>query len=153
MNKPRFPIITIYNKSLDIIPTESHINKASIFGIFKGNLDSVAFDGDGKKWTYKLISDKVKDTFLTRFLANTFYNPVVDVTPIWTNTDIYKVQELKTTINELIDKDYDILTQFVESETLKQEINKSTSFNDISKVLNKYVFDVNEEELMKEETE
>ena len=88
---------------------------------------------------------------MTKLLANTFYNPLVDVQPRWTNTGNYKLIELKTVINACIDKDNHVLTQFIEPDKLKKVINYSNTFDEICQTLFKYVFDVDEKELLKEE--
>ena len=143
MNIPKFPIISIYNHSLDIIIVEQELTTATVLGVIKGGLDTFAFDSAGIKWTYKLKTDKVNDNFWTRLLANTFYNPVVNVIPEWTILGKYDNEELKGIIINFVDKDDDILTQFVEAETLKVEINKCTSFEEICAVLNENIFEFN----------
>jgi hypothetical protein len=144
MNTPEFPIISIYNHSLDLILVEKELTTATVLGIIKGGADTFAFDCAGNKWTYKLKTDKVNDNFWTRLLANTFYNPVVNVIPEWTILGKYDNEELKGTIINLVDKDDDILTQFVEAETLKVEINKCTSFEEIYAALNENIFEFKE---------
>jgi hypothetical protein len=140
MKGPKFPIISIYNNSLNIISSEMELTHATVIGIIKGSVDSFAFDTDGNKWNYYLKSDRVKDNFRTRLLANTIYNPVVNVIPQWNKTGSYHINELKDVIKRQINQDDDILTQFVEPETLKQAIDNSNSFEEICKTLNKYVF-------------
>lgn len=144
MKIPEFPIISIYNHSLDIILIEQELTTATVLGVIKGGADTFAFDCVGNKWTYKLNTGKANFNFWTRLLANTFYNPVVKVIPEWTILEKYSIEELKETIINLIDKDYDILTQFVEAETLKLEINKCTSFEEICSVLNENIFEYKE---------
>jgi hypothetical protein len=149
--KPNYPLISIYNNALELIPDSSILTKATVWAVLNDNTISVAFDGDGRMWTYELIAENVKDNFLTRLLANTVYNPSIEVQPRWTLKENYELSKLKSVLNGCIDKDDDILTQFVEAETIKQAIIDSKTFEDIYAVLNKYVFDVDEEELWKEE--
>jgi hypothetical protein len=144
--KPKFPIISIYNDAVDLIPDETFLEKAKVLGILKGNLDSIVFDSNEKKWTYKLNADKVTDNFMTRFLANTFYNPTVNVIPEWKMIGVYEIDEIKKELIKCIEKDDDILTQFIGSEEIKNYINKVNSFDAIYNVLHKYVFEYNEEE-------
>lgn len=84
-------------------------------------------------------------------MAHTFYNPVIEVEPEWTKQGGYQLQELKAGINQCVDKDDDIITQFVDADTFKTVVSKATSFNDLYNALNKYVFEVNEDELWKEQ--
>ncbi len=149
--KPKFPLISIYNKALDIIPSENNLMSATVYGVLKGTLDSVAFDKDGTKWKYGLIANKKIDSLLTKILAYTIYNPIIQVTPNWTESGKYSLEELKSSICTCIDRDDDILTQFVEPERLKKIINDSDSFMTIHKALSDYVFEVDEEELYKNE--
>jgi hypothetical protein len=149
--KPNYPLISIYNNALELIPDSSILTKATVWAVLNDNTISVAFDGDGRMWTYELIAENVKDNFLTRLLANTVYNPSIEVQPRWTLKENYELSKLKSVLNGCIDKDDDILTQFVEAENIKQDNIDSKTFEDIYAVLNKYVFDVDEEELWKEE--
>lgn len=147
--KPHFPIISIYNKGIDIIPSEANLTKATALAVLNGRKNTYAFDGNGQKWTYEFTSDKVSDKFLTRFLANTFYNPIVDIKTNWTLMDKYTLEELKKEISDCIDDDDDILTQFIESDDLRKEISDSESFESIVQKLKKYVF----QELWNNETQ
>ena len=149
--EPKYPLISIYNHALELIPDSSILTKATVWAILNDDTISVAFDGDGRLWNYQLTAENIKDNFLTRLLSNTVYNPTVEVQPEWTLKRNYELDKLKSSINGLVDKDDDILTQFVEPETLKQAITDSETFEQIYAVLNKYVFDVDEEELWKEE--
>ena len=146
---PRFPIISIFNNALEIIQNESQLTSATVLGVLKGNNNSLAYDINGDKWTYELISDNVKNNFLTRLLANTFYNPSIKVYPKWFKIEKYKLHELKIEINKCVDRDDDILTQYIESDRLKQAINNSSSFDEVFQNLNMYVFNVDEQELYK----
>lgn len=148
---PKYPLISIYNDALELIPDSSILTKATVWAVLNGNTNSVAFDNNGRSWTYQLIAENVKDNFLTRLLANTVYNPSVEVQPRWIVKENYELSKLKSEINGCVDKDDDILTQFVEADTIKQAIIGSKTFEQIYDVLNQYVFDVDEEELWKKE--
>lgn len=145
--KPKFPIISIYNEAVDLIPNETYLSKAKVLGLLKGNSNSIAFESAGKKWTFKLTSDKITDNFMTRFLANTFYNPTVDVIPEWKMISEFEIDEIKSVLIKRIEKDDDILTQFIDSKDIKEYINKANSFEAVYDILLKYVFEYNEEEV------
>lgn len=145
--KPKFPILSIYNEAVDLIPNETSLSKAKVLGLLKGNTNSIAFDSAGKKWTFKLTSDKITDDFMTRFLANTFYNPTVDVIPEWKLLGEFEIDEIKSILIKHIEKDDAILTQFIDSKDIIDYINKATSFEAVYGILLKYVFEYNEEEV------
>ncbi|HAA12608.1 MAG TPA: hypothetical protein DCE41_13310 [Cytophagales bacterium] len=148
--EPNYPLISIYNDALELIPDSSILTKATVWTVLNDNCISVAFDGDGRMWTYELLTDNVQDNFLTRLLAKTVYNPRVEVQLRWILKDNYELSKLKSELNGCIDKDDDVLTQFVEAEIIKQAIIDSKTFEEIYALLMKYVFDVDEEELWKE---
>ncbi|WP_117880490.1 hypothetical protein [Aureibaculum luteum] len=150
MSKPEFPLISVYKKSgIDILQSESTWQKATVLAVLNGNKNSIAFDKNGQKWNYGFKSDKVNDTFITRFLAKTVYNPIVDIKIDYNLLEKYTQQELKEEIYQCVDSDDDILTQFVESDFLKKQISESNSFESILEKLDKYIFNVNENELFK----
>lgn len=143
--KPKFPIISIYNHAIDLIPNENYLSKAKVLGVLNGNSNSIAFDSEEKKWKFELTSDKITDNFTTRFLANTIYNPTVNVIPQWKIISEFEINELKHELINCIEKDNGILTQFIVSEDIKNYINAADSFEAIHNILLKYVFEYNEE--------
>jgi hypothetical protein len=154
MNRPTFPIIIISdNKWIDLIPEENNLFKVATSALTDPRIfeDTIAFDSNGNKWTYKQTTDKFKNTLLTRILAKTFYNPLLDATVLWTSHGTYKIEELKIKFKKCVDEDDDIITQFEEGSVIKTEIDNSQTFDDLIKILNKYIFDVNEEEIWKEQ--
>ena len=73
---------------------------------------------------------------------------------IWKKHETYKLTELKDKIKKCIDLDDDILTQFVEADFFKYNIEKASNFSEIVEALNKYRFEVeNEENIFKENNE
>ena len=143
--KPKFPIISFYNNAVDLIPDESYLGQAKVLGILKGNKNSVEYDSDGKKWNLKLTSDKITDSFLTRLLAYTIYNPTVAVIPKWKLISEFELNEIKLELIKCVDDDDDILTQFIDSDQIKNHINTAESFEIIYNILLKYVFEYNDE--------
>ncbi|MFT3705994.1 MAG: hypothetical protein QM802_26745 [Agriterribacter sp.] len=148
--QPVFPLICIAKESeLELIPAESYFSKISTSALINESFfkDTLLFDGNGDIWSYKQVSDKFKRNFFTILLAKTFYNPLLDAKVIWTKIGSYEMNELKEKLNNCIDKDDDIITQFAEASTIKSSLSQAATFDDIIKVLNKYVFAVNENEL------
>ncbi|MDI9256868.1 hypothetical protein [Flavobacterium sedimenticola] len=139
--KPNFPIIIIYNDALDLIPAEENLYQASLLGVLNGNSNSKAYDNEGNIWELKLISEKVKDNFFTRLLANTVYNPKINVTPEWKLLEKYKLVELKSFIKKLIENDNDFYTQFVDEKILNEHIENAKSLKEVYEILLKNVFE------------
>ena len=153
MTQPLYPLLCISNdNSIDLVPAEHHFSKVAASALIDPGMshDTFLFDGNGNQWSYQKVSDKFKNTFWTRLLARTFYNPIVEAKIIWTKVADYRLDELKDKLKDCVDKDDDIITQFEEADVIKSAIDKATVFDDLIKVLNKYVFEVNEEELWNE---
>ncbi len=142
--KPNFPVILIYNNALDLIPGDENLKQGSLLGILNGNSNSIAYDSEGKVWELKLDSDKIKDNIITRLLANTIYNPKINVIPKWSILREYELSELKSLLKNFVEKDDDIFTQFVEAEILNQYIFEAKTFEDIYRILLKKVFEFDE---------
>jgi hypothetical protein len=154
MTQPAFPLICISSDSgIDLIPSELSFSKVSTLALTdRTYFDQVfLFDRDGKKWTYRQVSENFKNNWLTKTLAKTFYNPTLEVKVIWTFKETYALNELKDDLKDCVNKDDDIITQFVEADVIKSTIDDAKTFDDILDVLNKYVFAVNEAELWKQQ--
>jgi hypothetical protein len=124
MTEPDYPLILIYsNEVLNVVPRQAHLSKATALGFIRQTDQKVAYDHNGNKWTYRLTSAQFKASFLTRLLAHTFYNPVIEVEPEWSAQGSYQLQELKAAISHCVDKDDDIITQFADADTIKTAIN------------------------------
>ena len=147
---PKFPFISIYNGvALDILESADQLNKVSTLALFDTK-ETVGFDSDLNLWSYSFQRSGFKPSLLTKILANTFYNPLVEVQVIWEHRKQSDLKELKSIVNTCVEKDDDILTQFVEADYLQNKINESKSFQELLETLRKYVFDVEEESIWKE---
>lgn len=154
MTKPTFPLICIAGDgALDLVTNEVMLSKTSALALTDPTSVSDAFlyDKNGNRWTYTQVADNFKKTWLTRMLAKTFYNPAYNVKVVWTLNGSYNIDELKSGLNNCIDMDDDIITQYEEAGIIKSAVNSATDFNSILKVLDKYVFAVDEEKLWKEQ--
>lgn len=145
MTQPTFPIICIDN-GLEIIVSDKSFSKVSTLALLNPDFfdNVILFDVQHNQWTYKQTADKFKNTFLTRLLSKVFYNPIFDAKVIWTFRGNYELDYLKSKIIKCIDKDDDVLTQFTEPEVIKSSIESSSSFQELIKLLNKYVFEYRE---------
>ncbi len=156
MTRPIFPLICISDGGgLDLIPDEKWLSRVSTLALIDPAYYNsfFCFDKDNQKWSYRQVADSFKNTWLTRVLAKTFYNPSHNARVIWELNGPYEINELKNQLNNCVDKDDDIITQFEEADIIKSAINTCSSFDEIIQVLNKYVFAVDEKELWKEQDE
>ncbi|OGX89223.1 hypothetical protein BEN47_07405 [Hymenobacter lapidarius] len=153
MRQPQFPLIAIGNNGVpNIIQSASVLSKASVRELTTAYFDTVdLFDNTSVKWKFRQVSANLKISWWTKSLANTIYNPTLDVDIVWTFNGAYHLSELKKKLTNCVDKDDDIITQFEEADVIKAAIGNAMQFDDILIVLNKYVFDVYEEQIWKDQ--
>lgn len=154
MTQPTFPLICITKgKYLDLIPAESYFSKVATSALIDPSIfdGTFLFDKTGNVWTYKQVSSNFRNNIWTKFLAKTFYNPLLEAQVIWKKVGSYHLDELKDKLKTCVDKDDDIITQFEEADIIKSSIEQAMTFDNVQHVLNKYVFDVDEKELWKEQ--
>ena len=72
---------------------------------------------------------------LSKLLAATIYNPTYTVQYEYRSTGFYQLDELKKAIDQAIDADDDVLTQFHEADELHEMVAKANSFDDVVEVL------------------
>lgn len=147
MKEPKFPLIYIDRKNIiDLINNVEALSYVKLSTADK-KLNGLFYDANGKRWTCLLQSDELQKAnwwIKLRILK-------IKVVPTFIYEEEYMLSDLKIAINICIDKDDDILTQFEEAHVIIAAVNKSNSFTDIVEVLNKYIFDVNEEEIWREQ--
>lgn len=133
--KPNFPIILIFNGVLDLIQSEDNLVEGSLLGFLRSNLKSIAYDNVGNLWEVNFHSERFKDNLISRLLANTIYNPKIQVTSSWKILKEYDLQELKNLIVNFIKEDEDIYTQFVKAKVLIKYVSDAKTFDEIYKIL------------------
>src|SRR5262249_19783733 len=114
-------------------------NEKSRFSLY-GSLNTkrwTAYDASGSAWRVLPDSFPYPDVWWTRLLANTIYNPRFHAELRWQHVGAYAFEELQERICALVDKDDDILTQFIESEPLKKVVRGCTSFDQLTHRLRK----------------
>lgn len=152
MSFPAFPLIAISEQdSLYLLADEHTLEKASASTLIQQENNGYLYDARGKKWSFLLSAEGFKNTWLTRLLAHTVYNPLYNVSVKWTDHGNYDLYGLKEEINRCVDADDDVITQFAEDEVIKEAVNNAVSFSQLVTLLKKYIFDVNEKELWKEQ--
>ena len=140
---PEFPLISIYkDRALFIYNSDKKFRRISTYTFLKQNPDeNKLYDKNGNVWTFVFVNAKVKDNSVTRFLANTVYNPDINVDLEWKLIDKHNTESLKKDLFNAIDKDEDdIITQFEESETIKSALSSCDTFQQIIDTLIKLVF-------------
>jgi hypothetical protein len=153
---PELPLISIYkNVGIEIINKETikYFKRTSAYSLIQDSSDAEMYSDKMEIWNLEQKNDKFKNTKWNRFLAKTIYNPSFEVTLFWKKIGTYKLTELKTKIKNCIEKDDDILTQFVEADFLKYKIETSIDFAELIENLSKYCYDIIDEELIWKENE
>ena len=72
---------------------------------------------------------------MSKVLAATIYNPEFNVAYEYQSTGFYQLADLKKAIDQAIDADDDVLTQFHEADELHEMVAKANSFDDVVEVL------------------
>ncbi len=104
-------------------------------GAFSGFVEkSSVFDRDGRKWQTRAVKAPFEKSWWRVLLAHTVYNPRILVTVQWHAPRSYALDELKQAYLSAVDKDDDILTQFVEADELKKKIAAAQSFDSVIEV-------------------
>ena len=140
---PTLPLIAITSKHacLDLITKDSPLHQTNAFSLFKADEKNICYyDGNGKVWKSQITPLAYKPTLFKKLLACTFYNPVLSVKRTWDQVNAYPLPELKDQIVRCIDKDDDILTQWIGADELKKELLTCNDFSAIVKMLSDYVF-------------
>ncbi len=154
--RPSYPFILIDDSTgyLDLVDNGEQLLISNALGFIKRvHYNFQGYDKNGFIWKISDVDSKYQVNGLTKILAYTFYNPQIEVAITWTKVNFYKLDELKISICQQVDRDDDILTQYVDKGTIKQQISNCKSFDEIISSLNKYVFKVDEDELWKDHLE
>jgi hypothetical protein len=147
MSSPIFPVILIIDGiSLKISNGEKEMSKVRFLDLEEPPDDQLAYDSQGMMWAFYHEAPPLKNRFW-----NMVRNPLVEARIEWTPVITFDLNHLKSKINFCLDKDHDILTEHEEADFLKLKILDCNSFSEILTVLNKYVFEVNEAELWREQ--
>lgn len=109
---------------------------ANLYGYTKGNLHKIElYDGAGRHWS---VDQAIPDRHvgpIARFLAPICWNPRIKVALTFRKPRNCDLAKLKAKINRIVDLDDDVVTQFVEPETLKNEIGQAENVGDLIDVL------------------
>jgi len=113
-------------------PSYSSQQTTTLLGAIGGFFDkSTVYDSQGHQWRAKGIESSYRRSWWTVLLANTVYNPRITVTVVWRVPKPYRLEDLKLIYSKAVDKDDDILTQFLEAEELQKRISEAQSFDEL----------------------
>jgi hypothetical protein len=123
------------NGYFDFSPQYSSTRMWTALGAFSGFVEkSFVFDRDGRKWQARAAEAPFEKNWWRVLLAHTVYNPRISVTVHWQAPRSYALDELRQAYLSAVDKDDDILTQFVEADELKKKIAAAESFDSLAAV-------------------
>ncbi len=116
-------------------PSYSSRRTATLLGAIGGFFEkSTVYDSQGREWQAKGIESPYRRSWWTVLLANMGYNPRIAVSVLWRESKPYPLEELKIAYTKAVNKDDDILTQFVEADELKGRISQAQSFAELVEV-------------------
>lgn len=149
---PNFPIISFHKNQFQIIQSEEYLSHTTILALSSPaeHIDNYEIDSNLDKWKYGIDGSNHKLTAWKKFLAKTFYNPVVKVNIVWKKIGSSNIKALKENIYKCLEMDDDILTQFIDAQTIIKHLTSAQTFNDICDTINKFIFELDVEELYKE---
>ena len=117
---------------ISFVPDHPRKERAKLLAIVNAYFEKVTvYDREGRKWSGRGIEGPSRKSWWTKLLANTVYNPWVTVTVVWQEPKPYEIEELKSVYTAAVDKDDDILTQFVDANELKSRIDQADTFDEL----------------------
>jgi hypothetical protein len=121
---PTYPVFDFYDDFFEIVESEDHYKRCRGFQISQFQNHRI-YDSKGTLWSVTLRSVNMKKpNGLLRFI-NQFR--LLNVIPIWEKIYCYDLSELKGQICSAINKDDDVLTQFVEPGEFKKRVMRCSS--------------------------
>jgi hypothetical protein len=94
------------------------------------------YDEIGGVWRVEPVGvERINPSPLSRVLAATIYNPRRSVPVQYRRTGDYELPELKTCIQQAVDADDDVLTQFMDAADITEQLRKADSFNAVAGLL------------------
>jgi hypothetical protein len=100
------------------------------YALARGYWDRLTlFDSDGFAWSVASVTPALSR--LRRFLARTVYNPRLKVSIEFDEARPYQFDELRAKLTDLVSRDDDVLTQFIEQDELNALIRDAASFKEL----------------------
>jgi hypothetical protein len=132
--KPKYPLLIVDPKGWIGINADEQKQRFSLFGALNTKRWT-GYDSAGCQWHVVSDSFPYPDTWWTRMLANTVYNPRFEVELRWRTAGSYLFEDLQTSICALIDKDDDLLTQFISADRLKRVVKGCKTLDELVAML------------------
>lgn len=146
-SSPSYPaLVFTTSQSIKMCYNEEDISRIKLSDYQYQSGKQLMFDVRGKKWTFNYS----KPPFSINFW-NELRNPEYLSGLQWKYDGAFSLNELKHIIYELLERGDDVLTEHENEQFLKTRLENSKTFTDILNILKKYVFEVNESELWKEQ--
>ena len=134
-----FPALGIAKEdSMSLWQSLDNERTCSLYAFVKGYWNRLTlFDASGMRWEVAEAIPTRKISTLAKWLAPICYNPHIKVKLRFKDPRPYELGEVQKLICWLIDRDDDIMTQFVEADVLKTDVRTATSFTDLIALLTK----------------
>jgi len=132
--QPPYPLLIVDPKGWLGLQAKGHKSRFSLYGALSTKRWT-GYDSAGEKWRVAQDSFPYPDAWWTRFLANTIYNPRFEAELHWEGFGRYSFEDLQTLICSLVDRDDDILTQFVAGDQLKTTVLACKTFDELIRKL------------------
>lgn len=153
MNTPTFPIIYVHNENfITFIRDPKTISKMRASDFIDKHLEREGhvYDNIGNKWGFSSTAKKFKETGISRFLAKTIYNPMIDVHIHWKHEGTYELKEIKEIVARFIRTDKGIMKQLMGADFIDSMIEISPSVADMVELLKDYQFGLSGQQYSRE---
>jgi len=136
----KFPVLALSKgDSLYLWENFQEEQSCALLALVHGYFDGLTlYDSAGQSWPVAQAIPTRPISQWARWLAPICYNPRISVRLSFKDPVSYPLDEVKTEICALVDKDDDCLTQNIEPGELKALIRGAQSFDDLLKKLKKY---------------
>lgn len=135
---PAFPVFLINNRGCVLGAKEmAPFNRTTLLGLCQaGKFKDRYFDAQGRIWSARIVKAPYPVNIWTKILSQ-LYNPYIDIQLEWKQEGTYALTDLQDELCKCVDKDDDILTQFMAAEKLKGLIREANSFEHLFNRLKK----------------
>ena len=128
--QPSYPLLVVDPKGWLELRADGSKSRFSLYGALNTKRWT-GYDSAGEQWRVAPDSFSNRDAWWTRLLANTVYNPRFDAQLRWEASGRYTFEDLQKLICSLVDKDDDLLTQFVDGDRLKSTVRACKTFDEL----------------------
>ena len=134
--QPSYPLLVVDPKGWLDLQSDSKKGRFSLYGVLNTKRWT-GYDSKGVQWRVSPDSFPYPDKWWTRLLARTIWNPRFDAELRWQEAGSYALNDLQNLICELVNRDDDVLTQFVSPKKLKDSVGACETFGELVQTLKK----------------